>query len=104
LASKLTKSEVGALVAIDAEYWKAKAALESAKERRAALLQKHAAKLPAGEWVAVSGHLLRRSVRQQGERFALKAFTEAGNKVTKAMQAFISRGEPYEILDVKASK
>lgn len=97
----LTRAEASALAKADREYWKTKAAFETAKDARAGLLEKHAAKLPAGEWIEAFGKLFRRSTRTTGERFSLKDFRDAGLKVTKHMARFVSAARPYDVLDVR---
>lgn len=103
MASTLTKRDVDDLAEADAAYWRTKAAHDAAKTRRKELLAKYQAKLPAGEWVKAHGRVLRRSSRSSGARFSLKAFLEAGYKVTKPMRRFVSDGEPYDILEIRSS-
>lgn len=81
-------------------YKDTKRAHERAKAERNELLQQYKDRLPLKEWITVAGYRFRRSIRSTGERFSLKAYREAGHKVTKAMEPHVSEGS-YDHLDVE---
>jgi hypothetical protein len=82
-------------------YVEKKRALERIKAERDELLEKYRDRLPLKEWVTVAGHRFRRSVRSTGKRFSLSGYLGAGNKLTKAMEPFVSEGS-YDHLEVEA--
>jgi hypothetical protein len=83
------------------DYLEKKRALERAKETRDEQLQKYKGRLPLKEWVTIAGHRFRYSRRRTGRRFSLSDYLAAGNKVTKAMEPYVSDGS-YDHLEVEA--
>lgn len=98
---KLTAAQAREIVAAEAKYSEAKAAMETAKEERDAVRAKHKDRAPLGEWIIVKGVAqIRRRTKGTGERFSLSKYRAAGHKLTKAMAPFVSSGS-YDEWDVK---
>lgn len=98
--ASLNSQQAKKLARVQLAYVAAKRAAQRAKTERDQVLDSYRDRLPAGEWLELAGYRIRLSVKSTGERFSLKAYKDAGNKVTAAMARFIGSSE-YEELTVE---
>lgn len=98
--ASLNPQQAKKLARVQLAYVAAKRAADRAKQARDEVLEEYRDRLPAGEWLQLAGYRIRRAVKSTGSRFSLRAYQDAGNKVTAAMSKFITRSE-YEELTVE---
>lgn len=97
----LHPQQARAIVRAETRYDRAKRELERAHRDRAETRAKYADRLTIGEPVEVAGYRFKRILKTSGARFRLSAFRDAGNKITKAMEPFVSEPTQYEDWQIK---